>query len=155
MRTVQQVLNGECQETLTRVLDLNPATIYKWLNRYHYGVQDTLKANPIPGRPPEIERQTDGMSDQDNPGKEPLAAQFSICLVDVVDDPAIDPRTFQFLPERGLGGVDCEDSGFQSSTSAAPCHSAGSGFGRALAKEGISENPDQGRAGKFLDFLCG
>jgi len=48
------VLDGESPEVLAKVLDINPSTIYKWLQQYHDGGWDALKAKPIPGRPPKL-----------------------------------------------------------------------------------------------------
>lgn len=53
-RTVEQVLSGESPEILARAIGVNPATVYRWLQLYHYGGWDALKAKPVPGRPPKL-----------------------------------------------------------------------------------------------------
>jgi len=80
LRTVQQVLDGESPETLARVLDLNPATIYKWLNRYHYGGWDALKAKPIPGRPPKLNAKQMAWLAKAIREKNPLQLNFPFAL---------------------------------------------------------------------------
>ncbi len=54
IQTVQRVLDGESPEDLAKLLDLNRATIYRWVNKYHYGGWEALKAKPVPGRPPKL-----------------------------------------------------------------------------------------------------
>ncbi|HYW75262.1 MAG TPA: helix-turn-helix domain-containing protein, partial [Gammaproteobacteria bacterium] len=43
VRAVQRMLDGESPEVLAKTLDMNPATLYKWMARYHYGGMDALK----------------------------------------------------------------------------------------------------------------
>ena len=54
MRAVQQVLDGKKPEDVADALEMNHRTIYRWLEKYHYGGWDALKAKPIPGRPPKL-----------------------------------------------------------------------------------------------------
>jgi len=54
MRAVQQVLDGKKPEDVADSLEMNHRTIYRWLEKYHYGGWDALKAKPIPGRPPKL-----------------------------------------------------------------------------------------------------
>ena len=54
IRTVQRVLDGEDPEELAKGLGMNRATVYRWIQKYHYGGWDALKAKPIPGRPPKL-----------------------------------------------------------------------------------------------------
>jgi transposase len=53
-RAVQQVLDGKSAEDVAEALDMNPRTMYRWLEQYHYGGWDALKAKPVPGRPPKL-----------------------------------------------------------------------------------------------------
>ena len=54
MRAIQQVLDGKKPEDVADSLEMNNRTIYRWLEKYHYGGWDALKAKPIPGRPPKL-----------------------------------------------------------------------------------------------------
>lgn len=80
IRTVQQVLDGESPETLARVLDLNPSTIYRWLNRYHYGGQEALKAKPVPGRPRKLSSEQMEWIANTVRSKNPLQLDFPFAL---------------------------------------------------------------------------
>ena len=53
-RAVQQVLDGKKPEDVADAYGMNHRTIYRWLEKYHYGGWDALKAKPIPGRPPKL-----------------------------------------------------------------------------------------------------
>jgi transposase len=53
-RAVQQVLDGKNAEDVAEALDMNPRTMYRWLEKYHYGGWNALKAKPVPGRPPKL-----------------------------------------------------------------------------------------------------
>jgi transposase len=55
MRVVSQIRGGASPEELARVLDINPRTIYRWLERFHYGGQEALKTRPKPGRPSKLD----------------------------------------------------------------------------------------------------
>jgi len=54
MRAVQQVLDGKKPEDVADAYGMNHRTIYRWLEKYHYGGWDALKAKPVPGRPPKL-----------------------------------------------------------------------------------------------------
>ena len=54
LRVIEQVEDGASPEELAKVLDINPRTVYRWLEKYHYGGKEALKAKPIPGRPPKL-----------------------------------------------------------------------------------------------------
>jgi len=54
IHAVQQVLAGESPEVLARAIGVNRATLYRWLNRYHYGGWEALKRRWPPGRPPKL-----------------------------------------------------------------------------------------------------
>lgn len=54
VRAVQRMLDGESPEVLAKTLDMNPATLYKWMARYHYGGMDALKVKRQTGRPPKL-----------------------------------------------------------------------------------------------------
>jgi transposase len=51
---VERVEAGEGPEAVAAGLGINRRTIYKWLNAYHYGGDEALKAKPIPGAPPKV-----------------------------------------------------------------------------------------------------
>ena len=54
IRAVRRVIDGESPELVVKALGMNPRTIYKWLEKYHHGGEDALKAKPVPGRPPKL-----------------------------------------------------------------------------------------------------
>ena len=54
MRAVKQVLEGKSPEEVADFYGMNHRTIYRWLEKYHYGGWSALKAKPIPGRPPKL-----------------------------------------------------------------------------------------------------
>lgn len=54
MDAVKRVENGESPEAVAQGLGINRRTIYRWLEAYHYGGKDALKAKPISGAPPKL-----------------------------------------------------------------------------------------------------
>ena len=55
-RAVRQVQEGESPEVVARVLGLDRSTVYGWLARYRRGGFGALKAKPLFGRPPKLDR---------------------------------------------------------------------------------------------------
>lgn len=55
MSAVQRVEAGESPEAVAEGLAINRRTIYRWLEAFHYGGKDALKAKPIPGAPPKLD----------------------------------------------------------------------------------------------------
>lgn len=55
IRVVHQVRSGASPEELAKTLDINPRTIYRWLERFHYGGEDALRNKAKPGRPPKLD----------------------------------------------------------------------------------------------------
>ncbi len=51
---VKRVEAGESPEAVAEGLAINRRTIYRWLEAFHYGGNDALKAKPVPGRPPKL-----------------------------------------------------------------------------------------------------
>ena len=51
---VRRIEAGIHPEDLARDLDINRRTVYRWLEKYHYGGEDALKAEPRPGRGPKL-----------------------------------------------------------------------------------------------------
>jgi transposase len=51
---VERVEAGESPEYVASGLGINRRTIYRWLEAYHYGGEEALKAKPIPGAPPKL-----------------------------------------------------------------------------------------------------
>lgn len=80
IRAVQQVLDGESPEEVIRILRMNPRTIYKWLEKYHYGGWDALKAKPVPGRPPKLDSKQLAWLSSTIRGKNPLQLSFEFAL---------------------------------------------------------------------------
>ena len=51
---VLRIENGESPEDVAKGIGINRRTIYRWLEAYHYGGDDALKAKPIPGAPSKV-----------------------------------------------------------------------------------------------------
>jgi transposase len=51
---IQRIEAGESPEAVADGLGVNRRAIYKWLEQFHDGGWDALKANPIPGREPKV-----------------------------------------------------------------------------------------------------
>jgi transposase len=54
MSAVQRVETGESPEDLARGYGINRRTIYRWIEAYHYGGLNALKAKAIPGAPSKL-----------------------------------------------------------------------------------------------------
>ena len=54
-RAVAAVLRGHSPETVIDVLGFSRCCIYAWLDSYHQGGWDALRARPVPGRPEELD----------------------------------------------------------------------------------------------------
>ena len=54
IRVVGQVREGVSPEQLAKTLDINPRTIYRWIERFHYGGEEALRNKPKRGRPPKL-----------------------------------------------------------------------------------------------------
>ena len=80
MHTVQRILDGENPEELAEALALNRTTIYRWLNRYHYGGWEALKAKPVPGRPPKLSSEQIACLSKTIREKNPLQSNFPFAL---------------------------------------------------------------------------
>jgi transposase len=80
LRVVEQVRDGASPEQLAKVLDINPRTVYRWLEKYHYGGKDALKAKPIPGRPPKLSGEQMSWIASTVREKNPLQLQFPYAL---------------------------------------------------------------------------
>lgn len=52
---VRRVESGESPEAVAQGLSINRRTMYRWLEAYHYGGEDALKAKPIPGAPRKLD----------------------------------------------------------------------------------------------------
>lgn len=54
LRVVRRIEAGTHPEDLARDLDINLRTVYRWLEKYYYGGEDALKAQPRRGREPKL-----------------------------------------------------------------------------------------------------
>src|SRR4030081_851384 len=57
MRAVEQVRAGVHPEEIAEALGLHRKTVYGWLAKFREGGKDSLKAKPVPGRPPKLSGQ--------------------------------------------------------------------------------------------------
>lgn len=80
LRVIEQVEDGASPEELAQVLDINPRTVYRWLEKYHYGGKEALKAKPIPGRPPKLSGEQMSWIASTVRVKNPLQLQFPYAL---------------------------------------------------------------------------
>jgi transposase len=51
---VKRVDAGESPEAVASGMGVNRRQIYRWIEAYHYGGEESLKAKPIPGAPPKL-----------------------------------------------------------------------------------------------------
>jgi len=54
IRAVEQILEGQSPEAMARVLGINQRSVFRWLERYHYGGWEALRNRPKSGRPPKL-----------------------------------------------------------------------------------------------------
>jgi transposase len=54
LRVVRRIEAGIHPEDLARDLDINRRTVYRWLEKYHYGGEEALKTELRPGREPKL-----------------------------------------------------------------------------------------------------
>ncbi|GAB4268815.1 MAG: hypothetical protein Kow0092_22680 [Deferrisomatales bacterium] len=54
IRVVRRVREGSSPEELAKVFDIDLRTIYRWIERCHYGGEGALRNKPKPGRPPKL-----------------------------------------------------------------------------------------------------
>ncbi len=80
IRTVERVLDGEDPEELAKGLGMNRATVYRWVQKYHYGGWAALKAKPVPGRPPKLATHQLAWLVRTLREKNPLQLNFSFAL---------------------------------------------------------------------------
>ena len=80
IRAVQRVLDGESPERVIRVLKMSDRTIYKWLEKYHNGGFDALRAKPVPGRPLKLGAPQLAWLSKTIRGKNPLQMSFEFAL---------------------------------------------------------------------------
>jgi transposase len=46
LRVVQRMRDGDSSDELARILAINPRTIYRWLERFHYGGESAPQNKP-------------------------------------------------------------------------------------------------------------
>jgi transposase len=80
IRVVAQIREGASPEELARVLDINPRTIYRWLERFHYGGEEALKTRPKPGRPSKLDSSQMAWIARTVRDKNPLQLKFPYAL---------------------------------------------------------------------------
>jgi transposase len=55
-RAVRRVQDGESPEVVARIFGVGRTAIYRWLVQCRGGGWGALKAKPVPGRPPKLDR---------------------------------------------------------------------------------------------------
>jgi transposase len=77
---VERVEAGESSEFVASGLGINRRTIYRWLEAYHYGGEEALKAKPIPGAPPKLDHKQMKKLARIIRTKNPLQLKFEFAL---------------------------------------------------------------------------
>ena len=77
---VKRVEAGESPEAVAQGLGINRRTIYRWLEAYHYGGEEALKAKPIPGAPPKLDAKQMAKLSRIIHTKNPLQLKFDYAL---------------------------------------------------------------------------
>lgn len=80
MSAVRRVEAGESPEFVAAGLGINRRTIYRWLEAYHYGGEDSLRAKPIPGAPPKLDAKQMEKLARTIRDKNPLQLKFEYAL---------------------------------------------------------------------------
>lgn len=80
MSAVQRVEAGESPEAVAEGLGINRRTMYRWLEAFHYGGRDALKAKPIPGAPAKLKAKQLAQLSQLLREKSPLQLKFAYAL---------------------------------------------------------------------------
>ena len=80
IRAVEQVGEGAHPEDVAAALGLHRKTVYGWLAKYREGGKDSLKARPVPGRPPKLGGSQLSRLYALIVGKDPRQMQFEFAL---------------------------------------------------------------------------
>ena len=80
MRAVEQVRAGVHPEEIAEALGLHRKTVYGWLAKFREGGKDSLKAKPVPGRPPKLSGQQIALLYALIVGRDPRQMSFEFAL---------------------------------------------------------------------------
>jgi transposase len=80
LAAVRRVQAGESPEAVAAGLDINRRAIYRWLEAFHYGGEDALKAKPIAGAPPKLDAKQMAKLARIVRTKNPLQLNFEFAL---------------------------------------------------------------------------
>jgi len=80
LAAVRRVEAGESPEAVATGLGMNRRQIYRWLEAYHYGGDEALKAKPIPGAPAKLDARQMAQLSKIIQTKNPLQLKFSYAL---------------------------------------------------------------------------
>jgi len=77
---VRRVDAGESPEAVAAGMCVNRRQIYRWIDAFHYGGEDALKAKPIPGAPPKLTAKQMAKLSRIVREKNPLQLRFEYAL---------------------------------------------------------------------------
>jgi transposase len=101
---VKRVEAGESPEAVATGLGINRRTIYRWLEAYHYGGRDALRAKAIPGAPPKLDARQMATLARMIHEKTPLQFKFEFALWTLAIVRALIRQTFDVnLSEVSVG----------------------------------------------------
>lgn len=80
LAAVKRVESGESPEFVAAGMGINRRAIYRWLEAYHYGGEDALKAKPILGAPPKLDAKQMAKLSRIVQTKNPLQLNFPYAL---------------------------------------------------------------------------
>jgi len=77
---IKRIANGESPDSVAKGMELNRRTVYRWLEKYHYGGLDALKKKPIHGATPKVNAKQMKKLAKIIHEKDPLQYKFDFAL---------------------------------------------------------------------------
>ncbi len=144
MRTVKGIQDGESPAIIAGVLGVDRSTVYGWLARYRRGGWNGLKAKPLSGRPAKLDGKKLGWVYDTVTKKNPLQLKFAFALWTRAMVAKLIKDKFRIVLRAVSVGRLLAQLGITCRDTVASCAGTGRGFGSAMAKEGLSENQENG-----------